>query len=140
MRFAHWSLPPRLKRPLIILAFVATAAWLVQLFILPWIVTWVVSRSLASVGLNAARFNVRYVSIFRTDIDNIVLAQHTGLRIVQISATYHPFTLLRGRVQTIELTGLLLRAGVTANGIDLGPVAAFRSNGAAPAATFHFTI
>ncbi len=138
MRLPRWSIPAKLKRPLIVLAFIATAAWLFQLFILPWIVTKVVANSLASVGLDAARFNVRYVSIFRTDVDNIVLAKQTGLRIAQVSATYHPLTLLRGRVQTIELTGLQLRATIDANGIDLGPIAAFRSNGSRTGGDFPF--
>jgi hypothetical protein len=82
-----------------------TLLWIVQLTVLPWIVGRRTAAALAALGFRNATFTVRNVSLQRAVVTQIAgPADEPTVNAAVV--TYSPWSLLRGRLSSIQLTGV----------------------------------
>ena len=117
-RASRWTV-----RAVGVLGVLVAVLLIVQVTVLPGLVHRLLADKLAEFGLPEASFEVRSVGWWSTELANLALDPAERLRVGSVGACYSLSSLLRGSLETIEVTGaeveLRLRGGV----IDLGPLA-----------------
>jgi len=94
-----------------------------QVLVLPAIVRRAVSRALSGLGLADVTFEVRGASFWQTELARVSVGREGLARVGAIGVDYSPSSLLKGRVQTIWVTGAEIEIGIKDGAIDLGPLA-----------------
>src|SRR4029434_2393189 len=110
-----------------ILAIAAGIAFAVQLFLVPIVVRYAVSRALTGLGFPEASFQLRATSLFRTLIEDVDLHSPRPARIGSIRVSHTPLSLLSGRVNTITLTGAEVEIAIRDGQADLSALGLTRA-------------
>lgn len=131
-----WKIPDnrykRLAARLVKTAGALALVWLVlAYFLLPPLIHRAARNALGDIGLADIEFKVRAISLFRTELEDLEFAPGQPSSIQAISLAYSPASLLRGRIESIRLTGAEVQLAWHNGQVDLSRVGFKTSAGAA---------
>ncbi len=114
-RYRTW-----LKRTAITLVTLVAVVLAFYVFVVPPITTWAIQRALTAAGLGNAEYELRAVSLYRLDVVNVRVVKDDPSAIGAVAIDFTPWTLVRGRVNTVRLIGAELYLRVRDGKIDYG--------------------
>ena len=116
-RVARW-----LVRIVVICAIVVAAALALQIGVLPAIVRGAVIERLSDMGLSEADLEVRSCSWSHAELANVNLDKEQSVCLDALAVKYSARSLLRGRLEVVEVTGAQLLLRIRDGQVGLGPL------------------
>jgi hypothetical protein len=117
------------RRSLIAAASVVAVALALWVAVVPGIVRRIATAQLAGMGLPRPRLEIRGMSLRHVEMANVAAGEPERLRIGAVGVRYTLGGLLRGRLATIEITGLEAEVQVRDGRVDFGPLAELGTGG-----------
>ncbi|HEX2972694.1 MAG TPA: hypothetical protein VHP11_10195, partial [Tepidisphaeraceae bacterium] len=93
-----------------------------QVLLLPPIIHLALSIALRGMGLTDTSFQVRAASFFQTELAQFRINGQALARVGNIGFDYTPLSLLRGRVNSLWITGAEIQVSIQDGSITLGPL------------------
>jgi hypothetical protein len=112
-----------------IILLIISAGFIVQLTLLPGLVQKEIIRALNKSGFSDAQVKVKSVTYWGADLENLNIGLEKKFQIKRIRVSYSLWSLIKGKVNAINLFGAQADLGVKNRVLDLGPLSSITGGG-----------
>ena len=112
-----------------LLLFSIFAGFILQFTVLPGLVQKKIIRSLNESGFSDAQVKVKSVTYWGAELENLNIGLEKKFKIKRITVSYSLWSLVKGKVNAINLYGAQVNLGVKNSVIDLGPLSGIAGGG-----------
>jgi uncharacterized membrane protein len=105
-----------------LLLFIISAGFILRFTVLPGLVQKKIIRSLNEGGFSNAQVKVKSVTYWGAELENLNICLEKKFNIKRITVSYSLWSLIKGKVNAINLYGAQINLGVKNSVIDLGPL------------------